>query len=106
MTEWLTGQKENIHSKDKAHAWELFGRRGVRKGQWKAEWLEAPYGTSQWELYNLDEDITQQKNVASLYPEKLKELIKDWETYEKTNAVTLPDRPTAYAKETIWNESK
>ena len=104
MLPWLNGKIESVHPKDKVHAWELYGRRGLRKGQWKAEWMEAPYGTSEWELYDLSNDISQQKNLASTHPEKLAELIKDWEVYEKSNNVTLPDRPTAYAKETIWRE--
>jgi len=104
MWPWLTGKTERVHPKDKVHAWELFGRRGLRKGKWKAEWMEAPYGNSEWELYDLSNDISQQHNIAATQPEKMQELIQAWETYEKENNVTLPDRPTAYAKETIWRE--
>ena len=104
MLPWLEGKNKSVHAPEKVHAWELYGRRGLRKGNWKAEWMESPYGNNEWELYDLDKDISQQQNVASLYPDKLKELIKDWEQYEKNNNVTLPDRPTAYAKETIWRE--
>jgi len=104
MLPWLEGKKETVHPSDKVHAWELYGRCGLRKGDWKAEWMEAPYGNSEWELYNLSKDISQQKNLATTHPEKMQELIQDWEVYEKNNNVTLPDRPTAYAKETIWRE--
>ncbi len=104
MLPWLTGKRETVHPKDKAHAWELYGRRGVRKGKWKAEWMEKPYASGAWELYDLSKDITQQQDLAKTHPEIMQELIKDWEQYEKNNNVTLPDRPTAYAKETIWRE--
>jgi len=104
MLPWLNGKTERVHPEDKVHAWELFGRRGVRKGKWKAEWMEAPYGNSEWELYDLSMDIGQQNNLATTQPEKLAELIKAWEIYETENNVTLPDRPTAYAKETVWRK--
>lgn len=101
---WLTGKKETVHSKNKVHAWELYGRRGLRKGKWKLEWMEKPYGTESWELYNLSNDLSQQNNLAETHQEVLAELIKEWEIYEKENNVTLPNRPTAYAKETVWRE--
>jgi len=104
MLPWLEGKKESVHPKGKAHVWELYGRRGVRKDNWKAEWLEKPYGTSEWELYDLSNDITQQNNIAANHPHVLEELIKDWEVYAKENNVTLPDRPTAYSKESVWRE--
>jgi len=104
MLSWLEGKSKTVHPSDKVHAWELYGRRGLRKGQWKAEWMEKPYGRETWELYDLSNDISQQHNIAATQPEKMQELIQDWEKYQKENNVTLPDRPTAYAKETIWRE--
>ncbi len=101
---WLEGKTANVHPVDKAHAWELFGRRGIRKGKWKAEWMEAPYGNNEWELYDLSNDISQQNNIAATNPKVLAELVEDWDNYVKNNNVTLPDRPTAYAKETIWRK--
>lgn len=101
---WLEGETARVHPADKAHAWELFGRRGIRKGKWKAEWMEAPYGNNEWELYDLSNDISQQNNIAATQPKVLAELVEDWDNYVKNNNVTLPDRPTAYAKETIWRE--
>ena len=104
MLPWLRGESAAVHPKDKVHAWELYGRRGLRKEKWKAEWMEKPYGSETWELYDLSNDISQQHNLATTQPEVMQTLIKAWETYEKENNVTLPDRPTAYAKETIWRE--
>jgi len=104
MLPWLTGQSERVHPNNKIHAWELYGRRGVRQGKWKAEWMEQPYASGAWELYDLSKDISQQYNIAAAQPEKLAELIKAWEIYEQEYNVTLPDRPTAYSKETIWRE--
>ncbi len=101
---WLKGEKESVYPADKVYAWELYGRRGLRKGKWKIEWMEPPYGNNEWELYDLSTDITQQYNLATNQSAILQELIADWKVYEKNNNVTLPDRPTAYATESIWRE--
>jgi len=102
---YVTDKTESIHQQDDVHAWELYGRRGVRKGHWKAEWLEEPYGSSNWELYNLKNDISQNHNLADAQPEILNELIEGWEEYVRANGVVLPDSPTAYANELYWNDS-
>jgi len=106
MLSWLTGAVKEVHEKEEAHAWELFGRVGVRAGDWKAEKIEAPYGTGDWELYNLKEDIIQENNLAKSRLEKMQEMIQHWKIYEKKNNVIMPNRPTAYAKETYWKEKK
>lgn len=104
IKEYMKDEAESIHSENDVHAWELYGRRAVRKGNWKIEWMEAPYGTNNWELYNLENDISQQHNLAQSNPDKLNELIEGWKEYERLNGVVLPDRPTAYANESYWND--
>ena len=52
-----------------------FGQcRAVRKGEWK---LVSFYG-SRWELYNLETDRFEQKDLASVYPEQVSELASIW----------------------------
>jgi arylsulfatase len=102
MIPFLVGDSNLIHSNDQVFTFELFGRRGIRKRNWKAEWLEKPYGKAQWELYDLDNDPSQEKDLAKSHSEILNELMDDWSVYLKENNVTLPDRPTAYATEKFW----
>jgi len=33
--------------------------------------MEAPYGNSEWELYDLSNDLSQQKDLAKTHPEKM-----------------------------------
>jgi arylsulfatase A-like enzyme len=101
---WLTGKTDHVHPKEKAYAWELFGRIGVRQGNWKAVKAEQPYSLGAWELYNLEEDISEQHDLASKNPRKLEEMIAYWKSYEKKYAVTLPNKPTAYATEKYWKK--
>ena len=104
MLSWLEGDAPNVHPADEAHGWELFGRRGLRKGDWKLEWMEDPYGNNNWELYNIKADITEQHNLASEQPDKLAELIADWETYVEANGVIIGSEPTSYGSEDYWQE--
>jgi arylsulfatase len=50
--------------------WEHEGHRAVRQGPWK---LVAKHNQP-WELYNLDQDRIERKNLAQAEPEKVKEL--------------------------------
>lgn len=57
--------------------WEHEGNRAVRLGHWK---LVALHGRD-WELYDVEADRTELKNLAATYPEKLNEmsaLYDDW----------------------------
>ncbi|MEL6257068.1 MAG: arylsulfatase, partial [Bacteroidota bacterium] len=51
LLDWLEGKREYAHKPDKAHCWELYGRKAVLKGDWKAEFYDRPYGKNEWELY-------------------------------------------------------
>ena len=101
---WLEGKEKTAHKPDAAHCWELYGRRGVRMGNWKAEWQDAPYGDNAWELYNLEKDIGEQNNLAELHPEKLNELIGDWDKYRLRYKVTLPNEKVGYCPDEYWVE--
>lgn len=103
---FLSGDSTFIYEDEQVFAFELFGRRGIRKRNWKAVWMEKPYGTAQWQLYDLDSDLSQEKDLAKSHPAILKELLDDWDMYAKENNVTLPDRPTAYATEKFWRKDK
>lgn len=55
--------------------WLHEGNRALRAGDWKAVATKG----SEWELYNLAEDRTETNNLAETLPEKLGELVAEWE---------------------------
>ena len=59
--------------------WEHEGNRAVRQQQWK---LVAHEG-QKWELYDVDADRTEQNNLASTHPEKVKELSGLYDAWAK-----------------------
>jgi len=87
--------KSNIVRTDKEYmAWELFGNRAVRQGDWKLRWQWEPYGKGDWELFNLRNDIAERNDLASKKPKKVRAMLKLWKEYVATNNVIIPSRST------------
>jgi arylsulfatase len=82
----------------RTQGFELYGMRMLRKGEWKALKLPKPYGSGEWELYNLAEDPAETHDLAKSKPVALNALAASWERYSKENGVIEPDRPVGYAK--------
>jgi len=60
---------------------EMFGSRGIWADGWKAvAWHRrgAPYEDDDWELYHLDADFSECRNLASEQPGKLREMVELW----------------------------
>lgn len=82
---------EPAYNDSHAVAFELFGRRSVTKGKWKALYQNAPYGTGEWQLYDLSQDLGEQNDLSLNYPELRTELIAEWEKYAQEVGVIIPD---------------
>jgi arylsulfatase len=68
-------------------AWEHERNRAIRVGEWK---LVGKAG-AEWELYDIEADPVEMKNLASAMPEKVKELAERWEAWAKRcNVVPYP----------------
>jgi arylsulfatase len=88
----LTGQAESPRTDKDYLAWEVFGNRALRQGDWKIRWLYKPLGQGDWELFNLKTDPAERKNLAAERPDKVKELLALWDDYAKANNVIVPNR--------------
>ena len=88
----LAGQVESVRSDQDYLAWELFGNRAVRQGDWKLRWEFKPLGKGDWELFNLATDAAERTDVASAHPDKVRELTALWDSYVNANNVVLPSR--------------
>ena len=56
LVPYLSGDTDAVHDAETGTGWELFGRRAIRQGDWKALYLPAPYGPGTWQLYDLSGD--------------------------------------------------
>ena len=84
---YLNAAQNYIHNEDHVTGWELFGQKALRKGHWKALFIPAPNGPNKWQLYNLNEDAGETEDLAEKHPEKLKELLAEWQVYVRENGV-------------------
>ncbi len=86
----------------------MLGTRGIWQEGWKAAALHAPisgkghFDQDRWELYHVDEDRAEARNLAGQHPEKLQELIGAWFEEAEANFVLPLDDRTAI--EQIGNE--
>jgi arylsulfatase len=90
----LAGQAESPRTGEDYLAWEIFGNRALRQGDWKVRWEYKPFGKSDWELFNLATDPAERKDLAAERPDKLKAMVALWDSYVRTNNVVLPSRST------------
>jgi arylsulfatase len=88
----LSGKADSPRTQQDYLAWELFGNRALRQGDWKLRWEFKSMGKSDWELFNVVSDPAERNDVAAQYPDKVKELVALWEVYMKNNNVIIPDR--------------
>jgi arylsulfatase len=77
----------------------MMGTRAMWEDGWKAVALHAPLGNTghfdkdEWELYHVDVDRAESKDLAKENPDKLQALIKAWnDEADKNNVLPLEDR--------------
>ncbi len=67
--------------------YELFGLKAFINGDWKVLWMPEPMGKGDWELFNIKNDPAELKDLSSENPQKLKDLVEQWEQYKEENGV-------------------
>ena len=77
----------------------MLGTRGIWKDGWKAASLHAPivgkgnFDKDEWQLYHVDVDRAESKDLSKENPDKLKELTDAWmDEAKKNNVLPLDDR--------------
>lgn len=71
--------------------WRFGPQKGMRQGNWKlVDWRDHEVKTqSGWQLYHLSQDIGEQNNLAEKEPERLAEMIKNWDAWNARNIAPL-----------------
>jgi len=91
--------KPDAPTQKKRQYYAMLGTRGIWQDGWKAAAIHAPlsgkghFDQDRWELYHVDQDRSESKDLAQQHPEKLQELIKAWfEEADKNFVLPLDDR--------------
>ena len=92
--------KPDAPTKKKRQYYAMLGTRGIWEDGWKAAAIHAPapsdkgnFDKDDWELYHVDVDRAESKDLAKENPEKVQALIKAWfEEAEKNLVLPLDDR--------------
>lgn len=103
----LRDSAEAVHPEGAFTGWELFGRRGVRRDEWKAVYVPSDDGAPRWQLYNLDRDPGEIEDLAQTHPDILRELLEHWETYVREAGVietplSIFDAPESAFETSHW----
>lgn len=91
--------KPNAPTRKERQYYAMLGSRAIWEDGWKAVAMHAPltdkgnFDEDVWELYHVDEDRAEAKNLAAQYPDKLKRLIDVWfEEADKNLVLPIDDR--------------
>lgn len=94
MLALLQGLHKRVHEDEEVFGYELFGWRGLRQGPWKATWIGPPVGPNGWQLFNLEEDPGETRDLAREQPAILDKLTALWDDYAAEAGVVLPEKPS------------
>jgi arylsulfatase len=70
--------KGKIRQGHEALYWEHLGNRAIRQGKWK---LVMDGELKSWELYDLEDDRTERKNLIEKYPKHAEQLRASWQKW-------------------------
>ena len=77
----LAGGGKAVYGADEFVAGEMGGGKWIRQGAHKAMLVPKPYGTDAWELYDVEADPGETRDLAEQKPDLLKRLQTAWDRY-------------------------
>jgi arylsulfatase len=86
----LQNRAWSVHPQGEVFADELFGRRYVRRDRWKLLYVEPPYGSGDWALYDLWRDPAESTDVSAAHPDIVADLRAEFAAYAERVGLILP----------------
>ena len=87
VLDFLSGKVKSPYVGADQVGYELFGMKAYFDGDWKILWMPPPFGSGDWQLYNLIEDPGELTDLGDQQPERLVKMIGRWEQYKQENGV-------------------
>ena len=89
LTGVLTGSTKTVYAANDLVGGEMQNGKWMRQGDYKAVSVAPPYGSGDWQLYNVAIDPGETRDLAKQQPEKLKKLQAEWDRYARDVGVVL-----------------
>ena len=97
----LAGAATAVWPAEEPIGWELYGRRAIRRGRWKAVYLpQNPPSRNmtidhadRWLLFDIKRDPGETRDLGKRYPERLAALVEAWRRYAREKGVQPPPDP-------------
>jgi len=87
---FLAAETDRVHDQDYVTVQSHGGRAMIRKGRWKLSNLDKPFDESKMELFDLDSDPGETRDLAATNPEKFQELLDLWRQERRRFGIVLP----------------
>ncbi len=87
MVGLLDGTKETIYGDTEFVGGEMGGDKWMRQGDFKAVQVSVPFGSGEWQLFDVVKDPGESKDLSQSMPEKLETLKTAWDQYAKNVGV-------------------
>lgn len=90
MLPYLEGRASAIHGPGHAVGFEGTGAEVLFKDGYKIVRNGPPAGDGQWHLYDVRDDLTESKDLASTQPQRLQAMLAQYDGYMRDNGVVKP----------------
>lgn len=90
MNSLLLGENDQVHDSTYVFALEHREHVVVRRGDWKLVNSIKPFDESNFELYDLKQDLAEQIDLKEKNPMIYQELLKEWHQYKEESKVQFP----------------
>ena len=91
MLPLLRASTTMLHGTDTSFGWELHGQKALLTNRWKATNLPPPFGTAEWELFDLSADPGETRDLSDTEAERLQAMIEAYQGYADEVGVVPPD---------------
>ena len=81
------GKSETAYAGADEVGYELFGLKAYFEGNWKILRMPKPFGTGEWELFDLEKDPGEVNDLSAEHPDRLEAMVARWEQYKTDNGV-------------------
>lgn len=80
---FIQGKSKSIHDENYVYGLEHYGECLLIKGNWKITNISDPFDEQAFSLYKLDEDWGETNDLSKSNPQKMKEMMEEWERFKK-----------------------